>query len=669
MNNTIDCNECFPNKPIPERAYVTLNKDKKNTDVDLFCVINKAIEQGLINVTNSTDTFSTLNNQVITFPDGQTLTVPSQADLNSLETQIQNNDTDIQNLQTELNNLSHPSIQSVDFKPTGNPNEYTIDLLWTDEDGNVNTVTDSTPVTITPSENAKSFTQINSTVIPNTPVDPTLTFDANQPLVEGTQVNQIYTDGVVTSTYNGAVWTNTITNREHKDGNILWVSTDGDDTAAQKGRMHSPYETISAAVAAATAGDTIHVLSGTYNLSTSINIDKSVTFNFFPNTILKLSGTNPIFNYLSGIDVNFKGKPIITHADGSTTVQIAFSLRSNQFTFIEAEFRDVQIMKWGTAFKSKQCIIDASNSVWSDYSVAYNSIVNYRKGFIVVQDDSLDYSSYYFNFNNTRNLTSDLNIRADVWFNFQGNHTNKSIVIDQNNSEVQMSCNGVSVHYLQLSGKTGVLSDSNVTLNINNSKFTSYDASTATVTSIPSLVGNNNSGSTSTQAYVNSNVTVNCNNSDIECAMFTGLSRPALTNNSLFTFNLENTKVSKYPIYYATSLNYQNTSTHVNLNNVKIGFLLNGASAMQYDTNNRITVKGKVQTFALPFIKGNSGLLHLKNLAVVFEDPTQTTALVVDNTSANPINVYCQSVSTNTLQDDPTVTEKLEPILRDANLK
>ncbi len=46
------------------------------------------------------------------------------------------------------NGLTHTSITNIDLKPTGNTNEYTVEIEWTDENGTVNTTTDATPITI-----------------------------------------------------------------------------------------------------------------------------------------------------------------------------------------------------------------------------------------------------------------------------------------------------------------------------------------------------------------------------------------------------------------------------------------------------------------------------------------------------------------------------------------
>ena len=47
-----------------------------------------------------------------------------------------------------LSGIAHTSITRIDLKRTANENQYTVEITWTDEDGNSQTTTDPTPVTI-----------------------------------------------------------------------------------------------------------------------------------------------------------------------------------------------------------------------------------------------------------------------------------------------------------------------------------------------------------------------------------------------------------------------------------------------------------------------------------------------------------------------------------------
>lgn len=49
---------------------------------------------------------------------------------------------------TQLTGLTHTAITGIDLKPTGNANEYTVEIQWTDENGNSQTTTDSNPIVI-----------------------------------------------------------------------------------------------------------------------------------------------------------------------------------------------------------------------------------------------------------------------------------------------------------------------------------------------------------------------------------------------------------------------------------------------------------------------------------------------------------------------------------------
>lgn len=48
-----------------------------------------------------------------------------------------------------LSGIVHTAITDVDLVATANPNEYTVQITWTDGEGNTQTTTDATPITIT----------------------------------------------------------------------------------------------------------------------------------------------------------------------------------------------------------------------------------------------------------------------------------------------------------------------------------------------------------------------------------------------------------------------------------------------------------------------------------------------------------------------------------------
>ena len=47
-----------------------------------------------------------------------------------------------------LAGITSTAITNIDVRPTGNPNEVTVEIEWTDGDGNPQTTTDSTPITV-----------------------------------------------------------------------------------------------------------------------------------------------------------------------------------------------------------------------------------------------------------------------------------------------------------------------------------------------------------------------------------------------------------------------------------------------------------------------------------------------------------------------------------------
>ena len=54
----------------------------------------------------------------------------------------------IDELALALTGVAHTAITGIDLQPTGNPNEFTIVVSWTDENGTAQTTTDPTPITV-----------------------------------------------------------------------------------------------------------------------------------------------------------------------------------------------------------------------------------------------------------------------------------------------------------------------------------------------------------------------------------------------------------------------------------------------------------------------------------------------------------------------------------------
>ena len=54
----------------------------------------------------------------------------------------------IDELALALSGVAHTAITGIDLQPTANPNEFTVVVTWTDENGTPQTTTDPTPITI-----------------------------------------------------------------------------------------------------------------------------------------------------------------------------------------------------------------------------------------------------------------------------------------------------------------------------------------------------------------------------------------------------------------------------------------------------------------------------------------------------------------------------------------
>jgi len=55
----------------------------------------------------------------------------------------------IDELALALSGVAHTAITGIDLTAGANPNEYLVEITWTDENGNAQTTTDPTPITIT----------------------------------------------------------------------------------------------------------------------------------------------------------------------------------------------------------------------------------------------------------------------------------------------------------------------------------------------------------------------------------------------------------------------------------------------------------------------------------------------------------------------------------------
>lgn len=70
--------------------------------------------------------------------------------------------------------------------------------------------------------------------------------------------------------------------------NISWVNTSGNNTLARRGVMNAPFATPEAALVASTAGDTIVVLPGIYNITSSL-LKNGITWLLYPGVVFSHS--------------------------------------------------------------------------------------------------------------------------------------------------------------------------------------------------------------------------------------------------------------------------------------------------------------------------------------------------------------------------------------------
>ena len=76
----------------------------------------------------------------------------------------------IGNLTTQLSGLIHTAITNIDLRPTSNTNEFTVEITWTDEDGNTQVTTDPTPILVqTSDDTVTTFLTSNTCLLYTSP--------------------------------------------------------------------------------------------------------------------------------------------------------------------------------------------------------------------------------------------------------------------------------------------------------------------------------------------------------------------------------------------------------------------------------------------------------------------------------------------------------------------
>lgn len=96
-----------------------------------------------------------------------------------------------------VSGVAHTVITGIDLAATGNPNEYTVSISWTDSDGNPQTSTDPTPVII-------SQPNVVSATAGNLLIDDSGAF-FDGPALKAAVISDVLQDCVVTD-----MWGNTI---------------------------------------------------------------------------------------------------------------------------------------------------------------------------------------------------------------------------------------------------------------------------------------------------------------------------------------------------------------------------------------------------------------------------------------------------------------------------
>ena len=105
----------------------------------------------------------------------------------------------IDEIQLGLSGVQHTIITGVDLRPTATPNEFVVEITWTDGDGNTQTATDPTPITI-------SQTVATSSTAGNLLTEDTGSF-IDSATITSTVQNDLLQDCVVTDAFGATIGT------------------------------------------------------------------------------------------------------------------------------------------------------------------------------------------------------------------------------------------------------------------------------------------------------------------------------------------------------------------------------------------------------------------------------------------------------------------------------
>lgn len=120
-------------------------------------------------------------------------------------------------------------------------------------------------------------------------------------------------------------------------GTVIYVSPSGISGESEKGNIVYHYPTIALAETAASSGDTIEILPGTYT-DTGLGKD-GVTYHFHPGAVITTSGSGNIFNLSTAITVKVTGKGVF-NMNSATANAVAFKT-NHASANLYVEFLDI----------------------------------------------------------------------------------------------------------------------------------------------------------------------------------------------------------------------------------------------------------------------------------------------------------------------------------------
>ena len=463
-----------------------------------------------------------------------------------------------------------------------------------------------------------------------------------------------------------------ITPSVHTDGNIRWVSVNGDDTAAQVGNMELPYGTIEGAIEAAKSGETVAILPGSYN--------EGILGGYDGQPQAQGSVTIICIGH-----VNVTGLQNILTGNINSSITIQGGTWDISKPLVAGDWNKVNLDRI-TVTGVTDSFINVVATTQAIYNVhLINSSIEYSNPFIIIQRSGVNTNiankdKGVFIFDNCK-FTNTRTSAAESFIIYQSAQDLGSMIGDMdvtfNNCTIKYNVSGTIIHpIIRFAGinQNCLVDESTMNIKAFNTIFLSKSYVAGNVDANQGLVGFGEGSVNDSVNIQNCIVNAEFNNVKSDFTIHSPITSLRDRKNNKINIKLVNFESALSTIARHSNLSsgsHINNTVNFDLTNVvsdsvppQVPFIMNHTVGLKIRISGDLYINAKSPTIELY----DTGMCKLKNLEVIFKEIPDVSCLVALNKTAGDKDIYCQSVVTNTLLDDATVIQKLSPILRDANL-